>query len=334
MKIDNLIEKSFTRISVFKKMADVAEQVLIQGYIPVEGENSKVLGIITLKDYHINHKAEIFNSEIEKPRIKPGHTIFEVRELMKTSQSDYLPVYEADNFIGVVSVGNITDRLIHINKRTRLNYQKVIHDVRNPIANIQGIIEIISDAVNDKESVAMLELSIQSCKHAMDILDDLLFVELDEDKPLVLQPTEMNKFFMECVNEQNGIAFQKNIQIKTEFEQGALVKAIDRKQFKRAIQNIMSNAIKFSVPGSVIKISSKIKDDEITLKIVDSGIGIPENLQGEIFKKFSIAQRTGTNGETSTGLGLCFTKQCVERHQGVIEFKSEVGKGTKFYITV
>jgi signal transduction histidine kinase len=334
MKIDNLIEKTFTRISIFKNMADVSEQLLVQGYIAVEGDNSKILGIITLKDYHINHTAEILNSEIAKPRVRPDHTIFEVRELMKTSQSDYLPVYDADDFIGVVSVGNITDRLIHITKKTRLNYQKVIHDLRNPIGNIQGIIQIMSEAVRDAESRQMLELSAQSSKHAMDILDDLLFVELDENTPLLLQQTEMNQFFLDCVKEQNGIAFQKNIQIKTAFEDKLILKPIDRKQFKRAIQNIMSNAIKFSVPGSLVKVSSKIIGDKITLKIVDSGIGIPENLHTEIFKKFSSAQRPGTNGETSTGLGLCFTKQCVERHQGVIEFKSEVGKGTKFYITI
>jgi signal transduction histidine kinase len=334
MKIDSLIEKSFTRISVFKKMADVSEQILVQGYIAVEGDNSKILGIITLKDYHINHSAEILNSKINKPHIRPDHNIFEVRELMKSSESDYLPVYDTGNFIGVVSVGNITDRLIHVNKQTRLNYQKVIHDLRNPIANIQGIIEIISEAVIDDDSRQMLELSAQSSKHAMDILEDLLFVEMDENKPLLLQKTEMNRFFLECVKEQNGIAFKKNIQIKTDFEEKTIAKTIDRKQLKRAIQNIMSNAFKFSLPGSVIKVSSKIVNDKITLKIVDSGIGIPENLQGEIFNKFSKAQRIGTNGETSTGLGLCFTKQCIERHSGIIEFKSEVGKGTKFYVTL
>jgi signal transduction histidine kinase len=334
MKIDNLIDRSFTSISVFKNMADVSEQILLQGYIAVEGDNSKILGIITLKDYHINQTAEILKSEIAKPHLRPDQTIYEVRELMKSSGSDYLPVYDTGTFMGVVSVGNITDRLIHVNKQTRLNYQKVIHDLRNPIANIQGIIEIISDAVSDPESKQMLELSIQSSEHAMEILEDLLFVELDENKPLVLQPTEMNQFFKECVNEQNGIAFKKNIRIKTDPGEGSLFKQIDRKLFKRAIQNIMSNAIKFSAPGTVVKASSKITDDRITLKIVDSGIGIPEDLQGHVFNKFGKAQRVGTNGEVSTGLGLCFTKQCIERHQGEIEFKSEVGKGTKFYITI
>jgi len=333
MKIGNLIDTSFTTISVFKNMADVSQQILVQGYIAVEGENAEILGIITLKDYFINRTAEILNSMIAKPHIRSDHTIFEVRELMRSSESDYLPVYDNNNFIGVVSVGNITDRLIHISKQTRLNYQKVIHDLRNPIANIQGIIDILSEVINDNDSRHMLELSAQSTKHAMDILDDLLFVELDENRPLVMQPTEMNSFFLECINEQNGIAFQKNIEIRTSLEDKSITKYVDRKQLKRAIQNIMSNAIKFSFPGSVIKVSSKINDDKITMKIVDSGIGIPENLQDEIFKKFSNAQRAGTNGEASTGLGLCFTKQCVERHNGMIEFKSEVGKGTKFYIT-
>jgi signal transduction histidine kinase len=71
----------------------------------------------------------------------------------------------------------------------------------------------------------------------------------------------------------------------------------------------------------------------IILKIVDSGIGIPENLHGEIFKKFSNAKEL-TGGELSTGLGLAFTRQCIERHQGELSFKSEVWVGTKFYITI
>lgn len=334
MKIGNLIDKTFTTISVFKNMSDISERILIQGYIAVEGENAEILGIITLKDYHLNHTAEILNSKISKPHIRPDDNLFEVRDLMKSSASDYLPVYDQGNFKGVVSVGGIIDGLIHITKQTRLNYQRVIHDLRNPIANIQGIIEIISDAVNDNESREMLQISAQSSMHAMEILEDLLFVELDESRPLVLQETEMNQFVLECVNEQNGIAIKKNIQIKTALADKAILKYIDQKLLKRAIQNIMSNAIKFSTPGAAVKISTKVVNDHLILKIVDSGIGIPENLQGEIFKKFSSAQRLGTNGEASTGLGLCFTRQCIERHQGGIEFKSVVGKGTKFYITL
>ncbi|HEY8660181.1 MAG TPA: HAMP domain-containing sensor histidine kinase [Hanamia sp.] len=89
-----------------------------------------------------------------------------------------------------------------------------------------------------------------------------------------------------------------------------------------------------SYPQSTIKVSSKMDGGNLILKIVDGGIGIPIKLQPEIFKKFTIAQRGGTNGEASTGLGLYFSKQCIEQHDGSIYFKSEAGKGTKFYIVL
>lgn len=103
-------------------------------------------------------------------------------------------------------------------------------------------------------------------------------------------------------------------------------------QLKRAIQNVISNAIKFSYPNSTIKMSSKIEGGQIILKVLDAGIGIPEKYQNDIFEKFTAAGRVGTNGEPSTGLGLCFSKQCIEQHGGQIYFKSAEGKGTKFYI--
>ncbi|WP_460693011.1 sensor histidine kinase [Mucilaginibacter puniceus] len=113
-----------------------------------------------------------------------------------------------------------------------------------------------------------------------------------------------------------------------------VIKEIDRNQVKRAVQNVISNAIKFSYPHTTIKVSSKLKGEKLVLKIVDAGIGIPLPLQSEVFKKFTSAQREGTNGETSTGLGLCFTKQCLEHHNGSIWFKSIEGTGTKFYISL
>jgi signal transduction histidine kinase len=168
----------------------------------------------------------------------------------------------------------------------------------------------------------------------MDILEDLLFVELDENKPLNLEQTELNSFLRDCIDAQNGICQLKNIYINSNISEDTFIRSIDRLQFKRAIHNVMSNAIKFSSPGSIVKVSSKIENKRIVIKIVDSGIGIPERMQHEIFNKFTSAQRSGTSGEASTGLGLSFTKHCIERHHGTITFKSVEGKGTKFYITI
>jgi len=334
MIVDKLVNTSYRVISMFENMADLSQQLLLQGYLAVQGDNSKIIGIITLNDYYSHGSAEMMMGTIEKPHIMLGNTIIEARQLMKASRSDFLPVYDNDDFVGVISIGSITDRLILLFEQAQINYQKAIHDLRNPISNIQGILEIVSEVVNDVESREMLELSTKSSIHAMDILEDLLYVEIEENKPLVLQETEMNGFFIECIKEQGGAAHKKHIELKTEFIVRPTIKLIDRKQFKRVIQNIVSNAIKFSAPGSIIEISSEIVIDKIRLKVVDFGVGIPDDLQMAVFNKFSDAQRPGTNGEASTGLGLYFTKQCVERHKGIIDFESEVGVGTKFYITI
>lgn len=121
---------------------------------------------------------------------------------------------------------------------------------------------------------------------------------------------------------------------RNRFDKKKVTKSIDRNQIKRAVQNVISNAIKFSYTGSVVKISSMTGGDKLTLKVADKGIGIPKNMQSRIFEKFTPAQRVGTSGEPSTGLGLCFTKQSLEQHDGRISFTSKEGKGTTFLITL
>jgi signal transduction histidine kinase len=268
------------------------------------------------------------------PNVRPQQTIIEAYHLMKAHNQEFLPVYDDQKFVGTVTLSKITDRLVTIVGENKQNYQRAIHDLRNPLFNLQGLVNLLIETTEVQENLDLLNLCNLSCKHAMDILEDLLYVEIDESKPLNLIQTEMNYFYGECVKEQIGLAFLKNIKIVTEFSTESVIRNVDRSQLKRAVQNVISNAIKFSFPQGVIKISSKIEDEKLIFKIVDAGIGIPEHLQSEVFNKFTKAQRPGTGGEASTGLGLCFSRQCFGQHNGTIYFKSEEGKGTKFYIVM
>jgi len=74
------------------------------------------------------------------------------------------------------------------------HYQKVIHDLRNPIGNLQGLFNILDETLTAEESHDLTKLLKLSCKHAMDILDDLLFVEVDENRQFTKVSTEMNSF--------------------------------------------------------------------------------------------------------------------------------------------
>jgi signal transduction histidine kinase len=253
---------------------------------------------------------------------------------MKAHNKDFLPVYDDQKFIGTITLFKIMDRLVKSITENKQNYQRAVHDLRNPLFNLQGLVNILIETTEVQENLDLLHLCNLSCKHGRDILEDLLYVEIDESKPLSPVQTEMNYFYGQCVKEQIGLALLKNIKIVTELSTEPVIRHIDRSHLKRAVQNVISNAVKFSYPQGIVKISSKIEEEKLILKIVDAGVGIPENLHPEVFNKFTKAQRPGTGGEASTGLGLCFSRQCIEHHNGTIYFKSIEGKGTKFYIAI
>jgi two-component system sensor histidine kinase VicK len=100
----------------------------------------------------------------------------------------------------------------------------------------------------------------------------------------------------------------------------------------RVLDNLLSNAVKFTHPGGQITLSLQQEANKVILKVRDNGVGIPQSLQGSVFEKFTKANRSGTEGETTTGLGLFIAKQIVEWHNGKIWLESREGEGTTFYV--
>lgn len=333
MKINDLISRSYQTTSVLEDTRDVLQFLQECEYLAVIDEESQILGIVTLKDLNAQPESRnLIDCDINKPIVTYEHTIKEVFHLMRESGSDYLPVYDQQNFVGVIDIITITSCFATVLEESKREYQKVIHDLRNPISNIYGLIGLFNNAENNNENIDVLKLCDISCKHALNILDDLLYVEIEESKPLSKVITELNGFYKQCLDEQTGLCVQKNIKIIVDFCGTKYHKEIDPVTVKRAVQNVIANAIKFSYPDSSIKIKTKMEGGKMILKIVDAGIGIPDHYHDQIFEKFTVAGRSGTKGEPSTGLGLCFTKQCLEQHGGEIYFKSTEGKGSKFYI--
>jgi signal transduction histidine kinase len=128
------------------------------------------------------------------------------------------------------------------------------------------------------------------------------------------------------------IAGKKNQQIKFSGLAAPLTIDIDKNRIERTINNLVGNAIKFSPAGEKISVELSHNDNSILIFIADSGIGIPPEMQADLFKPFGNTRRMGTAGEKSFGLGLSVCKQIVEAHNGKISVKSEAGKGTVFYV--
>ncbi|OYW79022.1 MAG: hypothetical protein B7Z27_06350, partial [Sphingobacteriia bacterium 32-37-4] len=100
----------------------------------------------------------------------------------------------------------------------------------------------------------------------------------------------------------------------------------------RVISNLVTNAIKFSKPASIVHVSLQSNDGYAEIIVKDNGIGIPEYLQGKIFDLFTTAKRKGTAGEKSYGLGLAICKKIVEVHEGFIHVESKEGVGSSFIV--
>jgi two-component system sensor histidine kinase VicK len=109
---------------------------------------------------------------------------------------------------------------------------------------------------------------------------------------------------------------------------------IDEDKFLQVINNLISNALKFTPRGGLIDINLQEKDESVLISISDTGIGIPKAFHNTLFEKFTNARRRGLKGEVSTGLGMSIIKTIVEWHGGTISFKSEENVGTTFFIEI
>jgi signal transduction histidine kinase len=107
---------------------------------------------------------------------------------------------------------------------------------------------------------------------------------------------------------------------------------IDKDVLRIAISNLLTNAIKYTDAGGTITVSVSENDDAVTICVADTGIGIPQQAQAEIFEKFYRVEGEQMNNRSGHGLGLALARQIVELHHGSMRVESELGEGSRFYI--
>ncbi len=106
---------------------------------------------------------------------------------------------------------------------------------------------------------------------------------------------------------------------------------LDEAKFMQIMNNLVTNALKFTHPGGVIEVDILEKANGVLFSFGDNGIGIPEEFHSELFDKFTRARRKGLNGEPTLGLGLSIVKTIVEWHNGRVWVESQENTGTKFF---
>lgn len=294
-------------------------------------EEDKAIGILTPFDLARKQHAIVIDCLSEKPVVEKTDKIDDVLDLMGNSGHHVLMVYDRENFVGTISQNDIIDHLNSNLNLQKLKVQSAAHDLKNPIASIKMIVNMLQDSLQLEENKQLVEYLKQSCDFAQKIVEDILLAEQISEEALVYTLEDFDRLVEHCLSHFSNELREKEISLSKDLNFGRMVR-IDRSKFERAIHNLVSNSIKFSHSKALISISTAFSDDKLQLVVKDNGIGIPKNMQDRVFDRFTKARRTGTAGEKTTGLGMYITKQIIELHGGSIQLESEESTGTSLSI--
>jgi two-component system, sensor histidine kinase len=213
------------------------------------------------------------------------------------------------------------------------------HDLRNPIGEILILAEVLGDEVAtvlNEEQLRYLSGIRKSSKFMLQLIDELLDVASIEAGLLHLdrRRSDLGKMLKRNVRLNAKLARQKQIQVDLQIE-GALPKlSFDEGKIEQVLNNLISNAVKFSQPGTVVEVRAGVHDGSMLISVRDQGPGIPETEREKLFQPFGRTSVRGTASERSTGLGLAIARKIVEGHGGRIWMESQVGVGSVFLFTL
>lgn len=213
------------------------------------------------------------------------------------------------------------------------------HDLRSPLSVIMGYSNFVleeTEGTLSEDHVKMLKSILTSSKFMLNLLNDLLDVSAIESGKLNLNlvKTDIIKVIEKNVELNNVIAQKKNIKIL--FNHPELIPEItfDDGKIEQVLNNLISNAVKFSQPGTSVEVSIIVNGPDAIISVTDHGQGIPETELGKLFKPFERTSVRSTAGEKSTGLGLSIVRNLILGHKGEIWVESKVGVGSTFYFSL
>jgi signal transduction histidine kinase/Flp pilus assembly protein TadD len=209
----------------------------------------------------------------------------------------------------------------------------VAHDLRGPLDAITSLIDImLEEPGRSGDDAEVLNVIRGTSSHSFHLVDSLMHLNLTGKQKLLKEKTDLALLIKQCADMLSVRANEKNLKISLEL--ATVYAHVNYEKMWRAVNNLITNAIKFSKAGTDIVVNLESSDTEIVLKVTDNGIGIAPEVGNQIFDAFTNARHKGTSGEESFGLGLSITKQIIEAHDGIIGYESELGKGTTFYVRI
>jgi PAS domain S-box-containing protein len=252
-----------------------------------------------------------------------------------TIESFWMIKWSKDKNTWICVVQDITERkLAEAMRRQMINM--VSHDIRSPLATINVIFATLKSGGYGALSAKAMELTDsgeRSCARLLTLTGDLLAVDRLESGLLVLEYDEVNidNLLSSIVSGLAPVAERAKVMLRHQRSELAIM--ADRDRLEQILTNLVGNAIKFSNPGGTVYLhASAIGENEIEIVVKDQGIGIAEEHLPFIFDRYRQVRTTDATKKQGSGLGLTIAKALTELHAGTITCRSEVGRGTAFYV--
>jgi PAS domain S-box-containing protein len=203
------------------------------------------------------------------------------------------------------------------------------HDLKNPLTSMSLKIEYLQklqDPARIHQQLRDLELLTERMSKMID--DLVMLTRLENLKELPLIRVDINRIISEICATMRPIIDEKKLALNLDLKNGEIVMYASATDIERALANLIDNAVHYTPQGGTVSVATESQASEFTIRVADTGIGIPESDQSNIFNRFY--RGSNTRGMNGTGLGLAIVKKVVDQHQGQIEVSSTIGTGTTF----
>jgi two-component system, NtrC family, sensor histidine kinase HydH len=208
------------------------------------------------------------------------------------------------------------------------------HEIKNPLStirlNLQLLAEDFAESTNIREQRTLQKIRTveRECQRLQDILDEFLRFARIGVEDLRRSSCDLNAVVQEMIDFLSPRATELGIELVSYLHSGLPAVRLDRELFKQALLNLLLNAQSAMPAGGQIVLQTQPIDEQVQLHVIDNGVGMDADTLSKIFRPFFSTRPDGS------GLGLPTTRKIVEAHLGTIAVQSEVGKGTRFTITL
>ncbi len=208
----------------------------------------------------------------------------------------------------------------------------VSHELRTPMTSIKGYAETLLQDFEDGREINpdFLKIILKNSNRLISLINDLLDLSAIESgaDQINLCDLDTNEISKHVVSNLHHHAKSKEIEISIDCKTPQV--NADPKRLEQVMTNLVDNAIKYCPPNSEIKIEWSQVGEEVILKVIDNGPGIPEKYLDRLFERFYRVDKGRSRETGGTGLGLAIVKHIMQRHGGTAFVESEIGSGTTF----